>query len=84
MHSGHEAGPCLVLCHLSQDTSRPDRGRLEDLRHHVERRLVRFVGDSKWYVGRASQLIEAFHRWSATFVSWVSGACLPEDGIPEM
>ena len=84
MHSGHEAGPCLVLCHLSQDSSGPDRGRPEDLRHHFEGRLLRFVGYLKWCVGGASQLIEAFHRWSTRQVSWGPMACSLENGIPEM
>ena len=36
VHSGHEASLRSVLCSLSQDTSGPDRGRLEELRHHLE------------------------------------------------
>lgn len=36
VHAGHEAGLCSVLCHSSQDTSGPDRGGLEVLRHHLE------------------------------------------------
>lgn len=39
VHSCHEASLCSVLCRLSQDTSGPDRGRLEELRHHLESNL---------------------------------------------
>lgn len=41
---GHEAGLCWILYHASQDSSGPDGGRPEELRDHLEWRVVEVDG----------------------------------------
>lgn len=53
LHSGHEAGLCLGLCHPSQDTSGPDCGRIEELRHHIEGVLVVCNAEARQGIGNS-------------------------------
>jgi hypothetical protein len=78
------AGLGAALGDLAQDTRGPHGGGLDDLRQHIEVRVVELEVAVDDLVGRGGfQLIEAFHRWSATVSECPKLRC-SGSSIPEM